>query len=130
MSANLDLVRSIYSDWERGDFGSADWADPGIDFVTIGGPVPSRYHGIAGMAQGMRDFLKAWEDYRIEAEDYRELDDERILVLTRDSARGRRSGVETVHTRAHVLHVREGRVTRVTSYWERDDALTDLGLEA
>jgi hypothetical protein len=34
------------------------------------------------MAQGTRDFLSAWEEFRFEAEEYRELDDERVLVLT------------------------------------------------
>jgi hypothetical protein len=60
MSENLDLVRSIFAAWERGDFGSAEWADPDIELVTVGGPEPGTWKGLAGVAEFTRGFLAAW----------------------------------------------------------------------
>ncbi len=41
------------------------------------------------MADGFRDFLGAWQEARQDTDEYRELDCERVLVLTRLSARGK-----------------------------------------
>ena len=128
MSANLDLVRSIYADWERGDFSRADWADPEIEWVSADGPDPGRWLGLAGVAQVNRDFLSAWRDWRVSAEQMRELDEERILVLTRRAGKGKVSGLAFGGPAANVLHMRDGRVVRLVFYWERDRALADLGL--
>jgi ketosteroid isomerase-like protein len=128
MSENLDLVRSIYADWERGDFSSAAWADPEIEFTVADGPQPSSSVGWAGMAESFRTFLGAWSDFAITVDGYRELDGERVLVLITVRGHGRRSGAEVEESRANLLHVANGRVTRLVSYWSRDVALAEAGL--
>ena len=127
---NLDLVRSVYAAWERGDFRSADWAYPNIEFVMADGPTPGSWTGVAEMAEAWRDFLSAWDEFRTEVDEYIELDRERVLVLVRRSGRGKTSGLEVEHMRttgAHLFHVHGGKVTRFVRYWNRDRALADLG---
>jgi ketosteroid isomerase-like protein len=133
MSANLDLVRSIFADWERGDFSRADWADPQIEFDVIGSVEATEPRkGLAGMARGFRAFLSTWVDYRVEADEYRELDAERVLVLVHaTSGHGKTSGVDMRRIRtdgATLHHVRDGKVTRLVIYPYADRAFADLGL--
>jgi ketosteroid isomerase-like protein len=131
MSANLDLVRSIYAAWGRGDFSSVEWAHPEIEYVMADGPSPGTWKGLGGMAQGFRDVMDVWAEVRIDAHEYRELDGERVLVLLDRSGRGRASGLEIGQMRtkgAHLFHVRGGKVTRFVFYWERERAFADLGL--
>jgi ketosteroid isomerase-like protein len=131
-SSNLDLVRSLYADLERGDFSRTDWLDTQIEFVIIGGPSPGRWVGVGGMSDAHRQIVNAWEGYRARAEEYRELDDERVLVFHRLAGRGRESGIELGQMRpeaAAVYHVRDGKFTKITLFWDRDRALADLGLE-
>jgi ketosteroid isomerase-like protein len=132
MSDNLDLVRSIAAAWKRGDYGSVEWADPEIEWVIADGPAPGTWTGVAGMAEGWRDVLSAWENLRGEVEAYRELDADRVLVLFRYGGRGKTSGLELGQVgakSAQVFHVRDGKVTRLVTYWVRDRALADLGLK-
>jgi ketosteroid isomerase-like protein len=132
VSANLDLVRSIYADWERGDWSSTDWADPALEFNIADGPVPVVVIGVAAMAESWQQWLSAWEHFRLAVDEYRELDSERVLVLTRYGGRGKTSGAdigEMWTNSATLLYVRDGKVTKLVGYNNRDRALADLGLK-
>jgi ketosteroid isomerase-like protein len=133
VSTNLDLVRSIFTAWERGDFSSVEWADPGIEFVQPDGPEPSRATGLAEMATAWRKRLTAFAGVRVEAEKYRELDDSRVFVLVRSKGVAQTSGIELEQIAgertALLVSVHDGKVTKLVLYFDRDRALADLGLE-
>jgi ketosteroid isomerase-like protein len=127
---NVDLARSIFAKWERGEFlAAAEWAHPEIEYVIADGPDPGAWIGLAGLAEGARGWLAAAEGVRLVADDYRELDRERVLVLIHRGGRGKASGLELgpAQTRgAILLHVRDGMVTRLVAYWNRERVFADL----
>jgi ketosteroid isomerase-like protein len=131
---NVEIVRSILAAWERGDYGSAEWAHAEIEFRVADGPAPNSRKGLSEMAQAYRDFLSTWEDFRTEPEEYRDIDDEHVLVYVRDRGRGKASGLEIgqimgTENGAILFAIRDRKVVKLVNYWDRERALADLGIE-
>jgi ketosteroid isomerase-like protein len=132
LSANLELVRSIFADWERGDFSRTEWAHRDIEFGgPPGGVAFSESKGLAAMARAWSDYLSMWSDVSVVADEHRELDHERVLVFSHYRGRGKLSGLnlqDIPRDQASLFHIRDGKVTKLVLYSSRDLALADLGL--
>jgi hypothetical protein len=132
MSENLELVRSIYADFERGDWGRTDWADPEIECEFMDGAQPGVWKGIGEMARAWVEVLRTFDELRTEATEFREIDDERVLVLMESSGIARRSHVPMPpewSRGANVYRIRDGKVVGLQIWFIREHALADLGLE-
>ena len=42
---NVEVARSIFAAWERGDYSSTEWAHPEIEYVIADGPEPGSGKG-------------------------------------------------------------------------------------
>lgn len=126
---NVERVWSIFEPWSRGDFSSSDWADPEIEFAIDDGPSPGSWTGIREMAAAWAEAMRPWERFSATAEECRALDEERVLVLTRHTGRGKGSGVEAgaIAARgANLFWLKAGKVTRLVIYFDRQRALAEL----
>jgi SnoaL-like domain len=127
-SGNVELVRSIFEDWKHGDFHAVDWADPDIELTRPDALVGGELKGLASTAEGWREWLSEWEGLRAEADEFRELDAERVLVFGRMCGRGRLSGAVVDTEIVNLFHIRNNKVTRLVLYSSRERASADLGL--
>jgi hypothetical protein len=84
------------------------------------------------MANAWRDFLGAWEEFRAEADEFRQFDDGRILVLDHRVGRGRTSGADVRESGppkgASLFFLRDAQVTRLVVYGNAENALAELDL--
>jgi ketosteroid isomerase-like protein len=85
------------------------------------------------MAAAWGKRLNTFADVRVEAEEYRELDDTHVVVLVRARGVAKTSGIDLDQIggerTALLVSLRDGKVTRLVAYFDRDRAFADLGLE-
>jgi ketosteroid isomerase-like protein len=128
---NVEVVREVFEsfvgrDWEK----TAQLVDPEVEFHgTVGGLEEGRV--ARGLPQAIQTFededLEAWEERRLEAEEFIDAGDD-VIVLLHEFRRGRGSGIELETDTAVVCAVSGGRVVRIQGYMDRHAALEAAGL--
>jgi ketosteroid isomerase-like protein len=135
-SPNVALVRSIYADSERGDFRHVADADLYTEFfhpdaeIVLPSIFPDTepfYSGFEGFQRYQRELAEVWDNWRVEPERFFDAGD-RVLVFARTSGTGRQSEAALVIPTAH-LTLRDGRVTRLELFLDRQAALNAVGVQ-
>jgi ketosteroid isomerase-like protein len=128
---NVEVVREVFESFVGGDWEkTAQLVDPEVEFHgTVGGLEEGRV--ARGLPEAIQTFededLEAWEERRLEAEEFIDAGDD-VIVLLHEFRRGRGSGIELETDTAVVCAVSGGRVVRIQGYMDRHAALEAAGL--
>jgi ketosteroid isomerase-like protein len=128
----IDAIKRGFEAWNRRDLEVAlsgmhpdvEWRipDAGLD-------VEDSYRGPEGVRAFWELFWDAWEQVSLDAEQFFEVDQDRLLVFVRFRGKGRESGAEIERPVAHIYEFAEGKIVGFDFYWGREEALGAVGLE-
>jgi ketosteroid isomerase-like protein len=126
---NVDLVRRCVTARDRGDYSAArDLVDPEVVVDLSVRPDGRVYNGRLEAARALEAWVDLWDEYRYVPEQFLDAGD-RVVVLFRESGRGRESGVPSEMLGATVWTIRDGKVVHTKVYADREQALEDVGLQ-
>jgi uncharacterized protein len=124
---NVEIVRSLYEGWLRGDLG-LDKLDPDIAMIESAAvPGAASVIGIDAVERYIASFAKYWDEIRVEPQEYIDAGDI-VIVVARLTGRGRSSGAGVDRVWAYVWTLRQGKALRMEAYADRREALEAAGL--
>ena len=126
---NVEIVRSAFDAWLRGDIESMlRLVDPDIT-VEQPAEMPDAMtrRGRAGVMDAIAAWPEQWDDYQIEIVHIAEADDH-VAVKTHQRGRGKGSGVEVEGEIWFVFGFRNGKVTEWRMFGDEREALEAVGL--
>ena len=126
---NVEIVRAIYDQYAKGNLGAAlARYDPDTMFILREVPdAERRYVGVESIKEFMRDWLKAWKEFTMTAEEVIEAGDSVVLSVQMRAA-GRDSGVPAEFTYWEIWTFRGDAVIRIEQFADRTSALEAAGL--
>jgi ketosteroid isomerase-like protein len=127
---NIEAIRELYETINRDDWEAArELVDPDIEWTTDPRvPNAGTYRGVDAVRRFMTDQRAGFEEFVAEPERFFELSDDRVLVFTKTTLRPRGSSASFEIEIAHIVWMRDGKVTRAQAFAERDAALEAAGL--
>ena len=124
---NVEIVRSLQDDWNRGDTSAdPDRVHPDLEFLPRRAATEGAYRGLAGLERFIADTLEVFEKFELRYE-YADLG-ERVLAWGHIHVRARGSGIETDIEIGGVFEFRDGKLVRWEDFGSKDKALEALGL--
>ena len=125
-TTDIELVKSAFDAWNRGsiDAFTAHMSEDVAWVEASGRPegVPTERVGRERLRSSLASLFDAFESYRLEVEQIRELGD-RVVAVVREIARGRLSGVEVDGQWGYLITVTDGRITRIEAHRDADVVL-------
>ena len=126
---DISMLESLLAEWGEGDFSNSDPFTADVVFV-VSGPDGAEHHGIDNFGRAWRDFLSAWSNLRMTPERVVAGEPGAYVMLHGLTAKGKGSGLDVDARVATLVHTRDGRITRLEMYWDRDAALVAAGATA
>ena len=121
---HVEVVREMLEDYLRGDYEAALPAFAhDVEVVTS----LERFHGPAGVVKEAKRWDEMWSDYRFEVEGLVDAGD-RVVLLYHQVGKAKESGVEVSERAGWVYTLREGKITRVEMFQDREAALRAAGV--
>jgi hypothetical protein len=131
MSEQVEMVRRGYELFNHGDVeGSLDMLHPEIEWHTyiVPGPGGGTYHGHDGVRELWSDAKRVFGGFKNIPEQILETRDQ-VVAFVRVEGVGTQSGVPVEARIAHLYSFRDGKVIRIESFENRDEALRAAGIE-
>jgi ketosteroid isomerase-like protein len=132
---NVELVRRIFERFQAGmrHDDAAAWFDPEAvadDFEWIvQAPLDGRsvWRGADGFVEFIRTWTEQFDEWSLRVERLIDAGDDRVVVLTSQSATGKGSGVPVEMKLGQVCELKAGRLLRVRNYLSQAAALEAAG---